>query len=111
MARCGRVGSSTMITRRSLLQGASAASLAAVLDNKVMAQTGARGKSNRTTAAGSGKSFSQGFLWGCATTGYQVEGSNVESDTWTLEHLPESVFKEPSGDACDHYHLYPQDIS
>ncbi len=27
-----------------------------------------------------------------------------------LEHLPKSIFDEPSGDACDHYHLYPQDI-
>jgi len=27
-----------------------------------------------------------------------------------LEHLPKSIFKEPSDDACDHYHLYPQDI-
>ena len=28
-----------------------------------------------------------------------------------MEYLPGSIFKEPSGDACDHYHLYPQDIS
>jgi beta-glucosidase len=28
-----------------------------------------------------------------------------------MEYLPQSMFKEPSGDACDHYHLYPQDIS
>jgi hypothetical protein len=28
----------------------------------------------------------------------------------SLEHLPESAFAEPSGDACDHYHLYPHDI-
>ncbi len=28
-----------------------------------------------------------------------------------MEHLPQSMFKEPSGDACDHYHLYSQDIS
>jgi len=28
-----------------------------------------------------------------------------------MEHLPKTIFKEPSGDACDHYHLYPQDIS
>jgi beta-glucosidase/6-phospho-beta-glucosidase/beta-galactosidase len=27
-----------------------------------------------------------------------------------MEHMPESIFKEPSGDACDHYHLYAQDI-
>jgi beta-glucosidase len=57
------------------------------------------------------KAFPDKFLWGCATAGHQVEGSNTSSDLWLIEHLPESVFKEPSGDACDHYHLYPQDIS
>ena len=48
---------------------------------------------------------------GCATAGHQVEGNNTSSDLWLMEHLPGSTFKEPSGDACDHYHLYPQDIS
>jgi len=57
------------------------------------------------------KSFPDKFLWGCATAGHQVEGNNTNSDLWTLEHLPQTIFKEPSGDACDHYHLYPQDIS
>jgi beta-glucosidase len=54
--------------------------------------------------------FPAGFLWGCATSAHQVEGNNTNSDIWMLEHLPKSIFKEPSGDACDHYHLYPQDI-
>jgi beta-glucosidase len=58
-----------------------------------------------------GKTFPDKFLWGCATAGHQVEGNNTNSDFWTMEHLPGSMFKEPSGDACDHYHLYPQDIS
>ena len=57
------------------------------------------------------KAFPEKFLWGCATAGYQVEGNNTSSDLWMLEHLPGTIFKEPSGDACDHYHLYPQDIS
>ncbi|MGO9639235.1 MAG: glycoside hydrolase family 1 protein [Terracidiphilus sp.] len=52
-----------------------------------------------------------GFLWGCATSAHQVEGNNTSSDIWMLEHLPKSIFMEPSGDACDHYHLYPQDIA
>ena len=66
---------------------------------------------NKSGAADKSKSFPDKFLWGCATAGHQVEGNNTNSDLWLIEHLPESIFKEPSGDACDHYHLYPQDIS
>jgi beta-glucosidase len=61
-------------------------------------------------ALGGNGAFPAGFLWGCATAAHQVEGNNTASDLWTLEHLPRSIFNEPSGDACDHYHLYPQDI-
>lgn len=55
-------------------------------------------------------SFPQNFLWGCATAAHQVEGNNVGSDFWLLEHLKNTIFAEPSGDACDHYHLYRQDL-
>jgi beta-glucosidase len=54
--------------------------------------------------------FPEGFLWGSATAAHQVEGNNVYNDTWLLEHLPGTFFVEPSGDACDHYHRYKQDI-
>jgi beta-glucosidase len=39
-----------------------------------------------------------------------VEGNNVHSDLWLLEHMQPTVFAEPSGDACDHYHRYREDI-
>ena len=55
--------------------------------------------------------FPDGFLWGAATAGHQVEGGNVNADIWPLEWAPDSVFNEPSGDACDHYHRYREDIS
>jgi beta-glucosidase len=55
--------------------------------------------------------FPKGFLWGTATAAHQVEGNNVNSDFWLFEHLPETVFAEPSGDACDHYHRYREDIA
>lgn len=58
-----------------------------------------------------GKSFPKNFLWGAATAAHQVEGNNVNCDFWMLEHMPKSMFREPSGDACDHYHLYEQDIN
>jgi beta-glucosidase len=50
------------------------------------------------------------FIWGTATSAHQVEGSNYNSDWWVWEHEPSSPCREPSGDACDHYHLYREDI-
>ncbi len=54
--------------------------------------------------------FPQQFLWGASTAGHQVEGGNVSADLWPLEWAEASRFIEPSGDACDHYHRYPEDI-
>ncbi|WP_063793175.1 glycoside hydrolase family 1 protein [Frankia sp. R43] len=54
--------------------------------------------------------FPDGFLWGAATAAHQVEGGNVNADLWAGEWAPGSRFAEPSGDACDHYHRYPEDI-
>jgi len=54
--------------------------------------------------------FPHGFLWGTATAAHQVEGSNLNSDAWLLEHVDGTVYCEPSGDACDHYHRYREDI-
>jgi beta-glucosidase len=53
----------------------------------------------------------EGFLWGAAISAHQSEGNDVNSDSWLLEHLPETVYKEPSGDACDSYHRYQQDFA
>jgi beta-glucosidase len=55
--------------------------------------------------------FPDGFLWGAATAGHQVEGGNVNADLWPLEWKENSTFNEPSGDACDHYHRYPADTT
>lgn len=54
--------------------------------------------------------FPSTFLWGTATAAHQVEGSNVYNDNWVMEHVPGSPNVESSGDACDHYHLYRDDI-
>jgi len=54
--------------------------------------------------------FPAGFVWGTATAAHQVEGNNVNSDFWLLEYTPGTLFAEPSGDACDHFHRYPDDI-
>jgi beta-glucosidase len=55
--------------------------------------------------------FPDGFLWGASTAGHQVEGGNVNADLWPQEWAEPSLFQEPSLDACDHYHRYPEDIA
>jgi beta-glucosidase len=97
----------TRMSRRELLQTASAVVAAGGMSRLSFAQSAA---GNASISADKGKVFPEKFLWGCATAAHQVEGNNTNSDFWTMEHLPGSMFKEPSGDACDHYHLYPQDI-
>jgi beta-glucosidase len=51
--------------------------------------------------------FPGNFLWGAATSAYQVEGGNTRADWWQWE---KETGKEPSGDACRHYELYEQDF-
>lgn len=55
--------------------------------------------------------FPKGFLWGASTAAHQVEGNNVNTESWVLEHLPGTPYAEPSGDAIDHYHRYAEDLS
>ncbi len=55
--------------------------------------------------------FPDGFRWGVATAGHQVEGNDTNSDIWLLEHVPGTIFAEPSGDAVDHYHRYGSDLA
>ena len=50
------------------------------------------------------------FLIGAATAAHQVEGNNLHSDYWVMEHVKHSDFVEPSGLACDHYHRFQEDI-
>ncbi|RZT09285.1 aryl-beta-glucosidase [Duganella sp. CF402] len=62
-------------------------------------------------AADKGYRFPQGFLWGAAVAGHQVEGDNVHSDAWLLENVKPSIFVEPSGAGVDHYRLFAEDIA
>ena len=55
--------------------------------------------------------FPPTFLWGAATAAHQVEGDNVYNDNWVMEHVSDGPYVEVSGDACDHYHRYRQDIT
>ncbi|MDD4938872.1 MAG: glycoside hydrolase family 1 protein [Candidatus Omnitrophica bacterium] len=51
--------------------------------------------------------FPKDFLWGAATSAYQVEGNNKNSDWWEWES---SSGKERSAEACRHYQFYEQDF-
>ncbi len=50
------------------------------------------------------------FLKGVATAAHQVEGNNTNSDCWAMEHMKNTSFAEPSGQAVDHYHRFREDI-
>ena len=52
--------------------------------------------------------FPQDFLWGAATSAYQVEGNNTNADWWEWEKRV--GLKETSGLACRHYELYEADF-
>jgi beta-glucosidase len=51
------------------------------------------------------------FVWGTATAAHQIEGGNVNNDWWAFEHDPSSPCVEVSGDACDSFHRYAEDIA
>lgn len=57
------------------------------------------------------------FLWGSATSSYQIEGAyNIdgrEFSIWdTFSHYSGKVRNNDTGDvACDHYHRYKEDIA
>jgi beta-glucosidase len=56
------------------------------------------------------RTFPPGFRWGVATSGHQTEGGNTCSDTWFLENVCPTAFREPSGLACNSYELWREDV-
>lgn len=86
----------TRFNRRQLL-AASAAGVAAGLPMAAAAE-------------GIGRAFPKGFLWGAATAGHQVEGNNVNADQWLLETTEPRLPASPSGDACDSFELWREDL-
>lgn len=61
--------------------------------------------------------FPENFIWGVATSAYQIEGAWNEDGRspshWdTFAHTPGKTRNGESGDvACDHYHRWPEDIT
>ncbi|WP_030539460.1 glycoside hydrolase family 1 protein [Sphingobium sp. DC-2] len=89
------------LDRRSILMSMAAGS--ALLATPAAAAAPARG-----AAKGS---FPKGFLWGASSAGHQTEGNNVSSDLWVVENMKPSPFRERSGDACDSYHRWDEDVA
>lgn len=56
------------------------------------------------------RAFPDGFVWGTATAAHQIEGGCWNNDWWRWEHTPGSGCVEPSGDACDSWNRWRDDI-
>jgi beta-glucosidase len=62
------------------------------------------------------KRFPKGFLWGAATSSYQIEGSPLADGagigTWhRFTHTPGRTLNGDTGDvACDHYRRWAEDV-
>ena len=72
---------------------------------------GAAAASIQARAATPSRAAPKGFLWGTAISAHQSEGNNTNSDTWLLENLTPTVYKDRSGDACDSYNRFAEDIA
>jgi beta-glucosidase len=61
--------------------------------------------------------FPADFLWGAATSAYQIEGSPLadgagESNWHRFAHTPGKIFADQHGDiACDHYRRFADDVT
>lgn len=72
---------------------------------------------SEAAAAGRGRAFPAGFVWGTATAAYQIEGAAREDgrgeSIWDrFSHTPGITANGDTGDvACDHYHRWPEDIA
>ena len=55
--------------------------------------------------------FPDRFVWGTATAAHQIEGGNVNNDWWAFEHDPTSGCVDVSGDACDSFNRFDEDIA
>ena len=89
---------------------------AALASSTVLSDAEAAAAQSTARARSNYYAFPSGFLWGCATAAYQVEGG-AKADgrgpsIWdTFSHIPGKVYQNQNGDvADDDYHRYKEDI-
>jgi beta-glucosidase len=63
-------------------------------------------KVNKKSCLPAGR-FPDGFLWGAATSSYQIEGNNSNSDWWEWEKQGKA--DNESGRACDYWNRFEKD--
>jgi beta-glucosidase len=74
------------------------------------------GNESRPQGGGHSKGFPSGFLWGTATSAYQIEGAVNEDrrgpSIWDgFTHTQGKIIDHSNADvANDHYHLYKEDV-
>lgn len=76
-----------------------------------------RSSSASSASAAAGGSFPKGFVWGAASSAYQIEGAARDDgrgdSVWDAYcRMPGAIFDGHTGDvACDHYRRAPEDVA
>ena len=89
--------------------------LGAALGGAALSTMSSRGSASPVQTGAAHGQFPEGFVWGCATASYQIEGAAREDGrgvtNWDLfSHTPGRVAGGDTGDvACDSYHRFRED--
>jgi beta-glucosidase len=107
------------VSRRTILRSAALAAVTAPLlsgcDPSPPSTSASRSPSTSTSPSAR-LAFPAGFVWGAATSAYQIEGAAAVDgrgpSIWdTFSHRPGTIADGSTGDiACDHYHRWAGDL-